>query len=341
MIIALLTAAFIISAFLTHFLCNSSSGWQIFDHPNERSLHDRPIPRSGGLAILAAIFPVWLAMAVFSGLHNYVAWIGGGALAVAVVSFLDDRATVRPVYRLAVHALVAGMLVRAGFIIPSLDIPGAIWHWPYAVAIIASFLLIIWMINLYNFMDGMDGFAAGMTVTGFGFLALLGWSSGDFQFAAVNMTVAAAACGFLFFNFPPAKIFMGDVGSSTLGLLAAALSLWGARKNIFPLWAAVLIFSPFIFDSSITLVRRLFRGEIVWKPHKTHYYQKLVQAGWGHRKTVLAEYAVMLGCGVSALLCMHVTVAIQAVILILWVIFYLIFFSWVSWYESKRRPDFT
>ena len=101
---------------------------------------------------------------------------------------------------------------------------------------------------------------------------------------------------------------MGDVGSSTLGLLAAAFSLWGARDGVFPFWVAILVFSPFIADASVTLVRRLLRGEKIWQAHKTHYYQKLVQAGWGHRKTVLVEYAIMIGCGITALLSQCATV---------------------------------
>ena len=123
---------------------------------------------------------------------------------------------------------------------------------------------------------------------------------------------------------------MGDVGSSTLGLLAAALSLWGVRDNVFPFWAAVLVFSPFIADATVTLIKRLLRREKVWQAHKTHYYQQLVQAGWGHRKTVLLEYAIMLGCGISALWCIRATDEIQMAMLIAWILFYFAFFFWVS-----------
>jgi len=183
----------------------------------------------------------------------------------------------------------------------------------------------------------MDGFAAGMAVIGFGFLAITGWQAGNLQFAQTCLVIAGGAAGFLFFNFPPARIFMGDVGSSALGLLAAAFSLWGARDGVFPFWVAILIFSPFIADASVTLARRMFRGEKIWQAHKTHYYQKLVQAGWGHRKTVLIEYAIMMGCGISALLSQYVTSMLQTIMLAGWVLFYVVFFSWISWYSSRRR----
>jgi UDP-N-acetylmuramyl pentapeptide phosphotransferase/UDP-N-acetylglucosamine-1-phosphate transferase len=164
----------------------------------------------------------------------------------------------------------------------------------------------------------------------------MGWLSGNWQFAQSSLVVAGASAGFLFFNFPPARIFMGDVGSSTLGLLAAAFSLWGVRDGVFPFWAAILIFSPFIADASVTLVRRMIRGEKIWQAHKTHYYQKLAQAGWGHRKTALTEYAIMVGCGVTALSSQHATVILQMILLAGWVLFYVIFFPWVSWYSARR-----
>jgi len=198
-------------------------------------------------------------------------------------------------------------------------------------------VFIVWMINLYNFMDGMDGFAAGMAVSGFGFIALLGWLSGDAWFAQVNLIIATASLGFLIFNFPPARIFMGDVGSSTLGFMAAAFSLWGVRTGLYPFWAAVLIFSPFIADATVTLIRRILKGEKFWKAHKTHYYQRLVQAGWGHHKTLVVEYGIMLACGISALVSVDASATVQVAVLSFWFLFYIIFFSWISRISYKQR----
>jgi UDP-N-acetylmuramyl pentapeptide phosphotransferase/UDP-N-acetylglucosamine-1-phosphate transferase len=186
------------------------------------------------------------------------------------------------------------------------------------------------MINLYNFMDGMDGFAGGMSVIGFGFFAIMGWKAGHEVFLSISLITAAASAGFLIYNFPPARIFMGDVGSSTLGLLAAILSLWGSRDGVFPFWIAVLVFSPFIADATVTISRRLLQNEKIWQAHKIHFYQLLVRSGWGHRRTLLLEYAIMLGCGFSALWVRFSEAELQAIILAAWIVFYFSFFFWVS-----------
>ena len=160
-------------------------------------------------------------------------------------------------------------------------------------------LATMWVTNLYNFMDGSDGLAGGMALFGFGAYALAAWLAGDAVFVVVAASIAAAAAAFLVFNFPPAKVFMGDAGSIPLGFLAAALGILGWRAGHWPLWFPVLVFSPFIIDASVTLARRLLRGERVWRAHRSHYYQRLVQLGWGHRNTALAEYALMAGCGAA------------------------------------------
>jgi UDP-N-acetylmuramyl pentapeptide phosphotransferase/UDP-N-acetylglucosamine-1-phosphate transferase len=161
------------------------------------------------------------------------------------------------------------------------------------------------MTNLYNFMDGADGLAGGMALFGFGFLGIAAWLKGDTGFAWINISIAAAASAFLLFNFHPARIFLGDAGSVPLGFLAAAFGLMGWQREIWPWWFPLLVFSPFIVDASVTLTRRAVAGIAIWRAHRDHYYQRLVQLGWGHRRTALAEYALMAGCGVAALLALH------------------------------------
>ena len=243
-------------------------------------------------------------------------------LLVALVSFLDDHMKISPGVRLLAHILAAALLLGAGLRLNLIILPGLILTLPTWLAILLSIFFIVWMINLYNFMDGMDGFAGGMAVIGFTSFAILGWQAGNTAFTQISLLIAGAAAGFLWFNFPPARIFMGDTGSSVLGLLAAVLSLWGNLDGLFPLWIAVLIFSPFIVDATVTLLRRIFRKEKVWLPHKSHYYQRLVQLGWGHRKTVLLEYALMLACSLSALLAQRLSGEWQAGLLVTWVLIY-------------------
>ena len=320
-------AAFAISMWFTRRFCRPNSIVFILDHPNDRSLHDRPVPRGGGLAILIAIVANVTAVALFHPYGELVV-ISVGVFIVAVVSFLDDHYSIPPLYRLVAHVSAAALILYGGLSLQKLEIAGASWHWSYVTGAGFSVLFIVWMINLYNFMDGMDGFAGGMAVSGFGALAAMGWMAGHEIFFVISLIIAAASAGFLVFNFPPARIFMGDAGSSTLGFLAAVLSLWGARDGVFPFWAAVLVFSPFIVDATVTLIRRLMRHEKVWQAHKSHCYQILVQAGWGHRKTVLVEYVIMLGCGITALWGVRAPVEMQITLFVGWVLFYFIFFFW-------------
>lgn len=334
----ILAVSFLFSAWLTRRLTDPDSRFYVVDHPNERSLHERPTPRSGGIAILAAVvagsaLQVWW----FGNIPDLVLWNGLALLVVGTVSFLDDRYRVSVIYRLFAHFVGAALLLIGGLSLQTIGLSEVSWAYTGWVAAGVSVLFVVWMVNLYNFMDGMDGFAGGMAVSGFITFSLFGWLAGDEQFAAISAVVAAASAGFLCFNFPPARIFMGDTGSSILGLLVASLSLWGVRDGVFPFWAAVLVFSPFIADATVTLLRRLWRREMIWKAHKTHYYQLLVQGGWGHRKTVLLEYGIMLGCGATALWSVRAPGSVQAIAIGVWVLFYFIFFSWVSRVAARRR----
>lgn len=307
------------------------------DHPNERSLHNMPIPRTGGIAILSGII-VGTALVVWS-VNPSVAiphWGLLGLLAIAVVSFLDDRHGVPAMRRFAVHALAAAAVMYgelAAYNVRDIFF-GA--DFDRSIASVLLLLFTVWMTNLYNFMDGMDGFAAGMAVIGFGVFGVFGYLAGEPLFTAMNLIVVAAAVGFLMFNFPPARIFMGDTGSSALGFLAAIFSIWGAQNQVFPFWAALLVFSPFIVDASVTLVLRMARREKVWEAHRTHYYQRLVRLGWGHRRTVLAEYVLMVACAGSALVVVRWSPMMQGVIVLGWVLIYTVLAMAVCRSESTH-----
>ena len=136
----------------------------------------------------------------------------------------------------------------------------------------------------------------------------------------MSFAVAGAAAGFLVFNFPPAKVFMGDGGSIPLGFLAASLGLLGWRQALWPLWFPVLVFSPFLADASVTLLRRVLRRERFWQAHREHYYQRLVRMGWGHGRTALCEYALMAGVTASALMALGLSLAYQGLVLAGWAV---------------------
>jgi UDP-N-acetylmuramyl pentapeptide phosphotransferase/UDP-N-acetylglucosamine-1-phosphate transferase len=300
-----LTALLLSAATTRWLILRAAAGWGIFDQPNARSLHSSPIPRTGGVAVLCG-GSVPLLAALLLGVDMMtpeLLGIGAALVLVASISLLDDVRQVSPVVRLLAHGSAAGLLIFKGLNWSTLELPGLTLALPSLLASGLTLLYVVWMINLYNFMDGLDGFAGGMAVSGFTALALLGGISGDLVFTLIAGSIATAALGFLTGNFPPARIFLGDIGAASLGLLAAGLSLWGKQRGLFPLWAAGLAFSPFIVDATWTLLHRLRRGERLWEAHRSHHYQRLVLAGWSRRATLLRSYVLMTtaaGCAVAA-----------------------------------------
>lgn len=246
-------------------------------------------------------------------------WILLATGVISIVSLMDDRQGLPIGVRFVVHLLAAILLViGVGLVFPSMEVPllGSISLGWVAAPITVVFL--VWMTNLYNFMDGMDGFAGGMTVIGCGLLGHLAWQAHHPVIAILATLQAAAAAGFLVHNLPPAKIFMGDVGSVSNGFLIAALIVLGCRDGVYVPWVPLIAFSPFILDATVTLARRVLRQEKVWKAHRDHYYQRLVIGGWSHRRTVLAEYGVMALCGGFALLYHYAIEEWRLVILGVW-----------------------
>lgn len=315
--------ALVLSVLITKRLLGKNAWLDLVDTPVERSLHIQPTPNGGGIAILTSILVLGaLATYLYPGYHA----IGVIALCILIVgsiSLYDDLKGVRPAHRLIVHSLAAILLIISGFKWSSLELPGLLFYWPETVVSIVSYLFIVWLINLYNFMDGIDGFAGGMAVIGFGTFSIFGFIWEEWYFMLLSMIIASSAAGFLVFNFPPAKIFMGDIGSSVLGLLVAVFALWGTKERIFPLWISILIFSPFIVDATVTLIKRAINKERIWEAHNNHFYQKLTKSGWGHKKTVLVEYFLMIMCSASALFINFRPATEKWLMLLSWVLVYI------------------
>src|SRR5580698_8889363 len=226
---------FLVSVLVCAALSRYRGRWALLDIPNDRSLHTGATPRSGGLGILAGLLAGYVVAANVLSLPGQ-GWVLVALLLTAGVSFADDIWRLPPLLRFLVHLAAAAALVfPGGYAVTAIALPGLDWHAPVWLLETFSVLFIIWMVNLYNFMDGMDGFAGGMACFGFATLALLGALTGSPLYTLAALLVCAAAAGFLPFNFPPAKLFMGDVGSGSLGLLVAVFLLWADRAGLFHL----------------------------------------------------------------------------------------------------------
>jgi UDP-N-acetylmuramyl pentapeptide phosphotransferase/UDP-N-acetylglucosamine-1-phosphate transferase len=290
------------------------------DHPNDRSLHTTPVPRTGGLGLMAGILIAWAMVGQ--------AWLLPLSVCIVfliLLSYFDDMHQLSPGWRFLGHFVAAGVFLRYATPLA----PGV------GMAILMT-LAIVWMTNLYNFMDGSDGLAGGMAFFGFIFYALAAWLATDWALMIVALIVSASAAAFLLFNFHPAKIFMGDAGSIPLGFLAATLGLLGWQRGDWQLYLPILVFSPFIVDATVTLLRRLVQKEKVWQAHRSHYYQRLVQMGYGHKKTALAEYVLMAAVGLSAIWLMKSPLIGQIAGLLVWAGIYACLMLWVDrrWQHS-------
>ncbi len=297
------------------------------DHPNDRSLHETPTPRTGGLAIMLGAGCGWALIWPSSIQLLMIILL---ALSLSAFCFFDDLWGLTRTLRIIIHMAVAAILI--GLIHNQADS-----DFVSAFALVA----VVWMTNVYNFMDGADGLAGGMAIIGFGFFALAAYQGGMPEFGAIAASIASASAGFLWFNFNPAQIFMGDAGSVPLGFLAAALGLAGWQDGLWPAPFPILVFSPFIVDATVNMANRALSGEKFWLAHRDHYYQRLIRMGLGHRYTSLLEYGLMLASGVTALLIREASVTVQLFAIIGWIVAYgyIMYFIDKVWERhSKGHP---
>ncbi|HEY3284274.1 MAG TPA: glycosyltransferase family 4 protein [Armatimonadota bacterium] len=268
----------------------------VLDIPNERSSHSRPTPRGGGLAIVAITLAGWVflvplvARASVRGAAVYAV----GGLFIALVSWLDDRRSVKYIYRLAIHIALACMVVNSLGYWQMVQLP-LLGH--VSLGVLGLPITLVWLVglvNAYNFMDGIDGLAGGQAVVAGLTWGLLGWLTGQTGVALLGVLLAGSSLGFLTHNWPPARVFMGDVGSAFLGFSFAALPLLfaagtpasGEQVARAPLCGAVMVW-PFVFDATFTFVRRCVKGERVFDAHRSHLYQRLVILGLSHQSVTL------------------------------------------------------
>jgi len=269
--------------------------FHILDIPNARSSHQIPTALMGGIGFVLASN---IGFGIWSILNPPIEWrfvffLGLGNI-LAIVSLIDDMKKLSPLFRFCMHFLLAVGVMALGITLPSLEV--AFIHFNLGLTtFIFTLIFIIAMINIYNFMDGIDGYAGGVGLLGSIALAGLFFQQSNGIYVYYTGILSVSILGFLFWNYPKAKIFMGDIGSAFLGFIFSGLSILLVKSGI-PIIVPVMIFGVFIMDGSITLIRRIINKEKIWEAHRTHFYQLLNKSGWSHQKIIWLEYCHMVIC---------------------------------------------
>ncbi|MDQ6955153.1 MAG: glycosyltransferase family 4 protein [Mariprofundaceae bacterium] len=297
-------------AFITHLifalLLASMSGFitwwmlkrvKIMDVPNERSSHERPTPSGGGMAIVITFMVGVIAIFVFADAHIDRRFFWGflvSTLAIATISYYDDIKNYSAKIKLVTHFFAVLLVLAAGNVLDELALPvfdSVELGW---AGYLLTFFWLLGLSNAYNFMDGIDGMAASMAVITCAFFGWITFHQGSHVIYIVCYSILAGAAGFLFWNRPPARIFMGDIGSAFLGFTLACMAIIADRYDMSHTSFLVvpLLLFHFIFDTSFTMCRRALHGENITQAHRTHLYQLLVRMGMSHA-SVTGSYCLL------------------------------------------------
>ncbi len=264
---------------------------QTLAHPTQRSSHTVPTPVGGGVAIVVCYIVVLAILASSRDFPPPEIVVLAAGLPVAIVGLVDDRVHLSARLRIAIQVICALFAVMYAGAIPPLLIGELEFHGLIFVWVILP-LALVWMSNLYNFMDGIDGIA-GMEAAFVSFAAAAFlFANGDVLLGLLCLGLFSGAAGFLVWNWPPAKIFMGDVGSGFLGLTFAAIALLSHVHGSMSLWSWLLLLACFITDASVTLVRRIMKGNAFYEAHRQHAYQHASRSSGSHLKVTLAVFAI-------------------------------------------------
>ena len=287
---------FILSALVAYIVTRVTIGLSfrsgVLDLPNERSSHSQPVPRLGGIGIFAALV---LSLAVF-GLMSVTGWVGKAVftrdvslmllagVGMALTGVYDDFHGMTPAMKLLMQFVLAGVVVALGVRIESV---GILSMGPFPLGILAFPLTVFWLTgfaNIFNFMDGINGLAAVTAAVYSGFFSLFASWQGRPDLAVTSLVIVGGCLGFLPYNFPRARTFMGDTGSLLLGIVLALLVVQLVQSSPNPalLIGLLLVCGVYLWDSGYTLLRRLWRGENIFRAHRSHLYQRLAQLGLSH-----------------------------------------------------------
>ncbi|MGC5701154.1 glycosyltransferase family 4 protein [Pseudomonas sp. NFXW11] len=290
----LMLAVFSVSLFLTWVLRRYALARSLMDIPNVRSSHSVPTPRGGGVAIvLSFLMTVPLLAFFFDVSWSYVWALWGAGALIAIVGFLDDHGHIAARWRLLAHftGAIWALFWLGG--LPSVHMFGVEFNLSW-LGHFCAVLYLVWMLNLYNFMDGIDGIASVQAVSSCLGACAIYWFAGETSLIWPPLLLAVAVLGFLYWNFPPARIFMGDAGSGFLGLILGIFSVQAAWSSSRFLWVWLILLGVFIVDATFTLIRRLLRGDKVYEAHRSHAYQFASRQFGRHLPVTLAVLVINL-----------------------------------------------
>jgi len=311
-----LTMVFLLSAGLTYLVRNLSLHYQILDTPNQRSSHIVPLPRGGGLAFFFVFYAILIWLFVFHVIEKNIFLSLLGGIPIAIIGYCDDLLEMKTSIRLAVQLLSS--------------VWGLYWlHLPFLFFVIAC-ISSVWLVNLYNFMDGIDGLAGSEAVFVSGVAGLLLWIHGFYSNALVCLLITSSVMGFLVWNWQPAKIFMGDVGSGLLGYWFAML-IWTTKiQHQLSMDVWIILLSVFLIDATMTLLHRMKQKKKWYAAHREHAYQRLVQAGFAHQTVTLFILSINVLICVPLIFCHFLVMSPVALGLFL-------MGGWLMWYRIVRR----
>lgn len=313
-------------------ICSALMRYRLLDQPNARSSHVAPTPRGGGIMILLVI--AGASLWVGRSHSDRLAWVVPlSALGVGLVSLVDDVRGLSAAVRFGTHIVGAIVLIWGARLLDPRSVAG---DWAASLFLplpLLTAFMILWMVgftNSFNFMDGINGIAAvqaGVGALAMAGVAAVGAGSWDSPPVLLSVAVSGAALGFLPHNFPRARMFMGDVGSAPLGMVLAFLALWICREHGLRLFIPLaMIHSNFILDTSITLFRRISRGDRWLEPHREHFYQRLIRAGLSHSFVTGCEAVLLVVSSVASVMAARAGMAGQlgaaGFVLVLWGCFF-------------------
>jgi len=280
---------------LLSFLLGQNSKILVPDRPNSRSLHSQVVPKGGGLVIIvatASLIGIYAAMyQSIAVMHVLIASLVGG---IAVLGWFDDRHSLRIRTRIIVQIAIACTMVYLLAPFQGINIAGYRFEQPDWLLFAGLVVWIVWMTNLFNFMDGIDGLVGTQSTIAAIVLAFWFHQAGAPELVSLNLALAGALAGFSILNWRPARVFLGDIGSLTLGIYFAVMGIIGWTVYRLPVEAFVLLYGVMLCDTSVTLAARIFKGERWWEAHSSHFYQRLVGLGYNHAQVTSLTLVITL-----------------------------------------------